>query len=36
MLFQRITRGSPEKVFIIAMNSYGTAALTNGQAVAWD
>lgn len=36
MLFQRINRSDPEKVFIVAKNSYSTAALTNGQAVIWD
>jgi len=36
MLFQRINRGSPEKIFIVAYNSYSTASLTNGQAVIWD
>lgn len=36
MLFQRINRSNPEKIFIVAYNSYSTAALTNGQAVNWD
>jgi len=36
MLFQRINRSDPEKVFIVAKNSYATASLTNGQAVIWD
>ena len=36
MLFQRINRGSPEKVFVVAYNSYSTAAITNGQYVPWD
>ena len=36
VLFQRINRTDPEKIFIIAYNSYATAAITNGQAVAWD
>ena len=36
MLFQRINRTDPEKVFIVAYNSYSTASLTNGQAVIWD
>lgn len=36
MLFQRINRTNPEKVFIVAYNSYSTAALSNGQAVVWD
>lgn len=36
MLFQRINRANPEKVFIVAKNSYSTASLSNGQAVIWD
>jgi hypothetical protein len=36
MLFQRINRTNPEKIFIVAKNSYSTASLTNGQAVIWD
>ena len=36
MLFSRINRGSPEKVFISVYNSYSTAAITVGQAVMWD
>ena len=36
MLFQRIKRTDPEKVFIVCSNGYGTASLTNGQAVMWD
>jgi hypothetical protein len=36
MLFQRINRSNPEKIFIVAKNSYSTASLTNGQAVIWD
>jgi len=36
MLFQRINRSSPEKVFVVAYNSYSTAAITNGQGVNWD
>ncbi len=36
MLFQRVNRTNPEKVFIVAKNSYATASLTNGQAVIWD
>ena len=35
MLFTRVNRDDPEKIFIIAKNSY-TVALTNGQAVIWD
>jgi hypothetical protein len=36
MLFQRINRSDPEKIFLVAKNSYNTASLTNGQAVEWD
>ncbi len=36
MLFQRINRSSPEKVFISVFNSYSTAAITVGQGVNWD
>jgi len=36
MLFARIKRTDPEKVFVVAKNSYSTAALTNGQPVMWD
>ncbi len=36
MLFQRVNRTNPEKIFIVAKNSYVTASLTNGQAVIWD
>ena len=36
MLFQRVNRTNPEKVFIVAKNSYSTASLSNGQAVIWD
>ena len=36
MLFQRINRSDPEKVFVGVYNSYSTAAITNGQAVNWD
>ena len=36
MLFQRINRSDPEKIFIVAKNSYSTASLTNGQPVEWD
>ena len=36
MLFQRINRSSPEKVFVSVYNSYSTAAVTNGQGVNWD
>jgi hypothetical protein len=35
MLFQRVNRDDPEKVFIVVKNSY-TVALSNGQAVIWD
>ena len=36
MLFQRVNRTNPEKIFLVAKNSWGTASLTNGQAVIWD
>lgn len=36
MLFQRINRTNPERIFVVVMNSYSTASLTNGQAVRWD
>lgn len=36
MLFQRVNRSNPEKIFVVAKNSYTTASLTNGQAVIWD
>jgi len=36
MLLQRVNRTNPEKVFIVAKNSWSTATLTNGQAVIWD
>ena len=36
MLFQRVARTDPEKIFVVAKNSYSTASLTNGQAVIWD
>ena len=36
MLFQRINRTDPEKVFVTVYNSYSTASLTNGQGVIWD
>jgi hypothetical protein len=36
MMFQRVNRSDPEKVFIIVYNSYSSASLSNGQAVMWD
>jgi len=36
MLFQRINRTDPEKIFIVAKNSYATASLTVGMPVIWD
>lgn len=36
MLFQRVNRTNPEKIFIVVQNSYSTASLTNGQCVIWD
>jgi hypothetical protein len=35
MMFQRINRSDPDKVFVIGKNGYTTAALTNGQGVMW-
>ena len=35
MLFQRINRTDPEKVFVIALNSH-SATMTAGQWVSWD
>lgn len=36
MLFKRISRSNPERVFIVVKNGYTTASLTNGQPVMWD
>ena len=36
MLFQRVNRTDPEKIFIVVQNSYSTATITNGQWVTWD
>lgn len=36
MLFARVTRGTPEKIFVVAKNSYSTASVSDGQAVIWD
>ena len=36
MIFQRINRSNPEKVFVVVYNSYSTAAITVGQGVMWD
>lgn len=36
MLFQRINRSSPEKIFVVVKNGYSTAAITVGQGVNWD
>ena len=36
MLFQRINRTDPEKIFIIVKNSWSTAALADGYCVQWD
>lgn len=36
LLFQRISRTAPEKVFVVVYNSYSTAAITVGQGVIWD
>lgn len=36
LLFQRINRTDPEKIFCTVFNTYSTAAMSNGQAVMWD
>jgi hypothetical protein len=36
MLFMRVNRSDPERLFIVVKNSYATASLTNGQFVRWD
>lgn len=36
MLFQRINRSDPEKIFCVFKNSYSTASMTNGQPVIID
>lgn len=36
MLYKQINRSDPEKVFITVKNSWSTAALSAGEAVAWD
>ncbi len=36
MMWQRVNRDDPEKVFVVAKNAYSTAALSNGQCVRWD
>jgi hypothetical protein len=36
MLFHRINRTNPEKVYVICKNSYSTADLSAGQVVSWD
>jgi len=36
MLFKRISRSDPERVFIVCKNGWTTATLTNGQVVGWD
>jgi len=36
MVFQRVNRTDPEKVFVICYNSWSTAAVTIGQVVQWD
>ena len=36
MLFARINRANPEKIFVVCLNSSTTSALSNGQAVSWD
>ena len=36
MIFQRVNRSNPEKIFVVVYNSYSTAAITVGQGVIWD
>ena len=36
MEFQRVNRSDPERIFVVVRNSYSTAALSDGQWVAWD
>jgi hypothetical protein len=36
MLFKRISRTDPERIFVVAKNSFSTASFTNGQVVEWD
>jgi hypothetical protein len=36
MLFQRINRSTPERVFVVAYQSYSPAAAAAGQAYQWD
>lgn len=36
MLFQRLNRTNPERVFVVVKNSYSTASLAANQWVAWD
>jgi len=36
LLFQRISRTSPEKIFVVVKNNFSTAAITIGQVVQWD
>ena len=36
MLFKRVSRTDPEKVYAVVKNGYSTAALSSGQAVTWD
>ena len=36
MLFARVKRSDPEKIFVVAKNSYSSATLTAGQPVIWD
>lgn len=36
LLFQRISRTTPEKIFVVVKNNFSTAAITIGQVVQWD
>jgi hypothetical protein len=36
MIFTRINRANPERIFLVVYNSHGTSDMANGYAVAWD
>lgn len=36
MEFQRVNQTDPERIFVVAQNSWSTASLTNGMWCAWD
>lgn len=35
MIYQRVNRSDPEKIFLVVYNSY-SAAVSNGYALQWD